>query len=239
MRTNNVIARMSKGEVARGCILTFPSSTIVELIGMAGFDFVQFDGEHGPFTPESLDDLCRVADMSGLTPIARVPNIDASTILRFLDRGVMGIMGPHITTGERARELADACRYAPLGKRSFGSGRGAYFGSFPSGPQYMEHTNAQILVIAQLEDVEVLEHLDEILSVEGIDLYASGAQDIAQSLGLPGEPDHPSVTKFESEVRRAVHAAGKKTTADVMVDARATNLFLEASRGFVQANSPA
>ena len=239
MRTNNVIARMNRGETATGCILNFPSSTIVELIGMSGFDFVQFDGEHGPFTPESLDDLCRVADLSGLTPIARVPNINASTVLRFLDRGVMGIMGPHITTGGEARALANACRYAPLGKRSFGSGRGAYFGDFASGLQYMKHTNAQVLVIAQLEDVEVLDHLDEILSVDGIDLFASGAQDIAQSLSLPGEPEHPSVTEFQQKVENAVHAAGKKIAADVMVNARATDLFLEASRRFLQVNNPA
>jgi 4-hydroxy-2-oxoheptanedioate aldolase len=103
----------------------------------------------------------------------------------------------------------------------------------------MEHTNAQILVIAQLEDVEVLDHLDDILAVDGIDLFASGPQDIAQSMGLPGEPDHPRVTEFEGKVRDAVHAAGKKTTADVMVEARATNLFLAASRGFLQANDPA
>ena len=93
--------------------------------------------------------------MAGLTPMARVPDIASPTILRFLDRGIMGITGPHITTPEKARQLADACRYVPRGTRSFGSGRGAYFGDFPSGPAYMQHTNDNMLVIAQLEDVEV------------------------------------------------------------------------------------
>ena len=111
MRVNNVIAKMKAGEKAYGCSLTFPSTAVVELIGMAGLDHVSFDSEHGPFTPESIDDLCRVADMAGLTPMARVPNIDSSTILRFLDRGIMGITGPHITTGERAQQLADALTF--------------------------------------------------------------------------------------------------------------------------------
>ena len=97
MRVNNVVAKMNAGQKAYGCSLTFPSTALVELIGMAGLDHVSFDSEHGPFTPESLDDLCRVADMAGITPMARVPNIDSSTILRFLDRGIMGITGPHIT----------------------------------------------------------------------------------------------------------------------------------------------
>ena len=235
MRTNNVITRINAGEMAYGCNLSFPSSTLIELAGRVGFDFVTFDSEHGPFTPDLLDDLCRFADMAGLTPMARVPNIESSTILRFLDRGIMGITGPHIITGERAQQLADACRYVPRGNRSFGSGRGAYFGDFESGPEYMEHANNNILVMAQLEDVDALNNIDDILSVEGIDLYASGPQDIAQSMGLPGQPNHPRVKEFEAQVQDAVHAAGKKMVSDVMDSARAVNLFLDGCRAFLKA----
>ena len=234
MRTNKVIAKMNLGEMAYGCMFTFPSSTLVELAGRAGFEFVSFDGEHGPFTPQDLDDLCRVADMAGLTPMARVSSIESSTILRFLDRGIMGITGPHITNAERAQQLADACRYAPRGKRSYGSGRGAYFSDFESGPEYMEHFNDNILVMAQLEDVESLKNIDEILEVDGIDVYASGAQDIAQSMGLPGQPNHPRVKEFEAQVAERVHAAGKKTSDDVMLTARGPNLFLDGARTWLE-----
>ena len=234
MRTNNAISKIKAGEAAYGFTITFPSSAMVELLALADFDFVQFDAEHGPFTPESLDDLCRVAEAAGLTPMARVPNIESSTILRFLDRGIMGIVGPHITTRERAHQLADACRYAPMGKRSFGSTRGTYYGTFESGPEYMEHANAQLLVSAQLEDVEVLDDIDGILSVEGIDLYSSGAQDIAQSMGLPGQPEHARVKEFESQVRDAVHAAGKKMADDVLGTARVTQLVLDAGTAFLR-----
>ncbi|MDP6455515.1 MAG: aldolase/citrate lyase family protein [SAR202 cluster bacterium] len=233
MRVNNVITKMKANEMAYGSNLSFPSTTLIELSGRAGFDFVTFDSEHGPFTVDLLDDLCRIADMAGLTPMARVPDIEHPTILRFLDRGIMGVTGPHIIDGDRARKLADACRYTPRGKRSFGSGRGAYFGDFESGPEYMEHTNDNILVIAQLEDVQVLDHLDDILSVEGIDLFTSGAQDIAQSMGLPGQPNHPQVKEFEAQVRDSVHAAGRKMAEDVMASARAANLFLDGARAFL------
>ena len=99
----------------------------------------------------------------------------------------------------------------------------------------MDHANAQILVMAQLEDIEVLEHLDEILVVEGIDLFSSGAQDIAQSMGLPGQPNHHRVKEFESEVAARVHATGKRMTSDVIVAAGAARLFLEGAREFLQA----
>jgi 4-hydroxy-2-oxoheptanedioate aldolase len=234
MRVNKVVENMKSGKMSHGVNLNFPSSTLIELAGIAGFDFVTFDCEHGPFTPESLDDLCRISDMAGLTPLARVPNIESSTILRWLDRGIMGITGPHIITAERAQQLADACRYVPRGNRSFGSGRGAYFGEFPSGIEYMQHTNNNIVVVAQLEDEIVLKNLDEILKVEGIDLFTSGAQDIAQSMGLPGQPNHPKVKEFEAEVIRRVHAAGRKMASDVMDSARAGNLFLDGARAFLK-----
>ena len=84
--------------------------------------------------------------------------------------------------------------------------------------------------------LDVLEHIDEILSVEGIDLYSSGAQDIAQSMGLPGQPTHPKVTEFEEQVRDKVHAAGKKMADDVMATARATNLFLDGARAYLKSH---
>lgn len=235
MRVNNVVAKMKAGRKAYGCGFSFASPTLIELAGRAGLDFVSFDSEHGPFTIDMLDDLCRFADMAGLTPMARVPNIESATILRFLDRGVMGVTGPHITTGARARQLADACRYVPRGHRSFGSGRGAYFGDFPSGPDYMANANANILVIAQLEDVESLDNIDDILAVEGIDLFASGAQDIAQSMGLQGQPNHPDVQRFEATVRDAVHAAGRQMADDVTASMRADRLFLDGARAFIAA----
>ena len=235
MRVNNVVTKMSQGQMSYGLNLSFPSTTLIELGGRVGFEFVTFDSEHGPFTVDLLDDLCRIADMAGLTPMARVPDIEHPTILRFLDRGIMGITGPHIIDADRARKLADACRYVPRGARSFGSGRGAYFGDVDSLPGYMEHTNDNILVIAQLEDIQVLDNIDEILGVEGIDLYASGAQDIAQSMGLPGQPNHPRVQEFEQQVRDAVHAAGKQMADDVMTSARAANLFMDGARAFLEA----
>jgi len=89
-----------------------------------------------------------------------------------------------------------------------------------------------VAVCAQLEDIEVLDHLDAILAVEGldIDLFSSGAQDIAQSMGLQGQPNHPRVKEFEAEVAGRVHAAGRKMTSGVIVAAGATRLFLDGTR---------
>ena len=81
----------------------------------------------------------------------------------------------------------------------------------------------------------MLDDLDGILAVDGIDYYSSGPQDIAQSMGLPGQPTHPKVLEFEATVRDAVHAAGKKMADDDMVSARTADMLLDASRAFLEA----
>ena len=229
MRINKVVSKLNSGNTPIGITMKVPSTSLVEMLGTVGFDFVLFDAEHGPFTVDLIDDLCMVADSVGLTPLARVPDIPAPTIILFLDRGIMGIMGPHISSQAKAKQLADACRYVPEGHRSLGSGRGSYYGRNESTTEYMAHTNSQILVIAQLEDVAVLDEIDGILSVDGIDLFNSGAQDIAQSFGLPGQPTHPKVQEFQKTVRDAVNRAGKQMAEDATINIRIDDLILDAA----------
>src|SRR5690242_21279339 len=92
---NRVKAAMRAGRKAYGYNLSFPSPCVIDILGKINFDFVWIDGEHGPFGLDQLEDLCRTAERYGVTPIARVPDIGSSTILRYLDRGIMGILGPH------------------------------------------------------------------------------------------------------------------------------------------------
>ena len=76
LRTNNVLAKMRKREIAFGCQFNSPSSEQVELLGIAGYDFVIFDGEHGSFTLSDLEEQSRVAQMCGLTPAGMVPDVE-------------------------------------------------------------------------------------------------------------------------------------------------------------------
>jgi len=236
MRTNKLLTNMRAGRKTSLCQLYFPSTTLVELMGLAGLDCVAFDGEHGTFTPENLDDLCRVAELVGLTPIARVPNIESSTIQSYLDRGILGILGPGIDTKKDAQKLVDACRYPPLGKRGIGGApRWVHFEHVASREQ-IEEANSQILVVAFLEHLDAMEHLDEIMRVEGIDAYYVGPADTSLSLGFPGEIHHSKVKEFEAKVRKTAHAHGRKYFGDVIVGQRATNFFLDGARAFLEAN---
>ena len=227
MRPNKILARMREGRPATGCQLAFPSAALIDLMGLAGLDFVILDGEHGTFSWESLEDMCRVADLAGVTTIARVPNIEESTILRYLDRGVQGILGPGIDTGEQARQLVDACYYAPLGRRGLGGAPRAADYVNLAGREYLDGANREMLVVAFLEHAEALDNLDDILAVDGIHAYYVGPQDMSVSLGLGGQPHHPRIEEVTEQVKRAAEAAGKRYFGDMVVADRATNFFLK------------
>jgi 2-keto-3-deoxy-L-rhamnonate aldolase RhmA len=160
-----------------------------------------------------------------------VPDIGSSTILRYLDRGIMGILGPHIATEADARQLARACYFGPLGERSFGANRGTdYNAGIADKAAYYREANEQMLVCALLEDVAVLDNLDAILSVPGIDLYSIGPNDFAQSLGYPGQPDHPEVVKTMQEITNRIRQAGRTMQLDVMQGAWVSDMLLDAGR---------
>ena len=230
-QANRVKAAMQAGRKAYGYNLAFPSPWVIDILGKIDFDFVFIDGEHGPFGLEQLEDLCRTAERHRVTTIARVPDIGSSTILRYLDRGITGILGPHIATEAHARQLVRACYFGPLGERSFGANRGTdYNAEIPDKAAYYREANEQMLVCALLEDVAVLDNLDAILSVPGIDLYSIGPNDFAQSLGYPGRPDHPEVMKTMQDITRRIHQAGRKMQSDVMQAAWVSDMLLEAGR---------
>jgi hypothetical protein len=124
---NRIKAAMRAGRKAYGYSLSFPSPWVIDILGKLDFDYVFIDGEHGPFGLDQLEDLCRTAERHNVTAFARVPDIGSSTILRYLDRGIMGILGPHIATEADARQLVRACYFGPLGERSFGGNRGTSY----------------------------------------------------------------------------------------------------------------
>jgi len=219
VRENRILKAMREGRKAYGYNLVFPSPWVVEVLGYEDFDFVWIDGEHGPWGLDQIEDVCRVAAQVGVTPVARVPDIGSSTILRYLDRGVQGIMGPHISTKADAEQLVKACYFGPDGDRSFGGNRGTEYDFIPSDEkvQYYKDSNDNMLVGALLEDKAVIDELDGILEVKGIDYMSIGHNDFAQSIGYPGDSDNPAVQDQMNRIYDRIRAAGGHVAADIMV----------------------
>ena len=122
MQTNTTKAKLAEGQTVYGAIISRFAPDLVEIFGAIGYDFVMIDCEHGPMDLEQVEHMVRAAEVFGITPIARIPNHSDSTILRFLDRGVQGIIVPHVNTKLEALAVCKAARYHPDGARGVGGG---------------------------------------------------------------------------------------------------------------------
>lgn len=213
---NVLLAAMREGRLARGVFLSFPSPGCVEILGRLGLDFVYFDGEHGPFDIADIADGCRAAEAAALTPIARVPDHGAVTLARFLDMGVMGLLVPHVDTAEQAAAVVRACRFAPEGERSWGSGRPRHGFLDGTVAEEMTRLNRETAVSVMIESGEGARNARAIAEVPGIDFVSIGIFDLALSLGHPGDPKHPEVRTVIEGIGRDVRAAGGRMRADVL-----------------------
>jgi 4-hydroxy-2-oxoheptanedioate aldolase len=244
MIENTILRKNRRGVKAVVLGLGSVSTALMELAAQAGFDAIHLDGEHGAFTPESADLLCRTANGLGLSVTARVPNIAPSTINLWLDRGVQGIIGPHIETAAEAQQLADACLFPPAGWRSWGGGRGTEFndsaklGAAHGGKLgFARWANANMLVLAQIESKKGYDNLDAILKVTGLGGITGGPNDFAASLGHPGEPDHPERVRLTADAEARARRARKRVASDLMVTLTIEELMLRHGREFVAAHA--
>lgn len=193
MRPNLVRQKLKAGEVVIGCLIGIPSPEVVELCGHSGFDFVLIDGEHGAISPATAYPMVLAAEATDTVPLIRVPHNEASIILRYLDIGAAGVMVPQVNSAADARAVVEAVKYYPQGRRGMAKTRAASYGFGATLSEYAQISNNETLVIAQIEDIVGVEKVPEILEVPGIDVLLIGPTDLAQSMGYPGQLDHPEV----------------------------------------------
>ncbi|MCQ2990095.1 aldolase/citrate lyase family protein [Pseudomonas tremae] len=207
LRTNTLKSKLGNGQPVYGLISSIPAPAAIELIAEAGFDFVIIDMEHVLINPETVENMIRVAESYGLTPLVRVADLNPKTLLRLLDGGAQGIVLPMIESPEQLADAIKACKYHPLGRRSLNAGRPGSFGKH-SLAQYVEAANQQIMVVAMIESAEGVRRAAEIAAVPGLDMILEGAADLSQSLGMPWQIDQPDVQQALSDTWQAAQAAG-------------------------------
>jgi len=205
MRHNLAKEKLAAGRPISVVAPGYTSAGLVELLGRMGFDAIFIDCEHGPAGWDEVENMVRAAELTDVTPIVRVQSNDPSTVTRALDRGAGGVQVPHINTRAQAEAAVRAAKFAPLGHRGYAGGRAAFGvqGNFTS------HANDETMVIVMLEEVEALKNLDDILQVEQVDAFFIAPGDLAQSMGYPGQMDHPDVQAAIQDAVRRVRAAGR------------------------------
>ena len=179
------------------------------MVGLAGFDFIILDMEHGPYGIQALGPLILAARSRNLVPIARVRSNDPALVGAALDAGASGVLVPQISSAAAARDLVAAARFAPLGRRGLNPWVRA--ADYSAGPEWLEQTNRDTAVVAMIEGKEGIEALPAIMDVEGLDGIFLGPVDLSVSMGLGMQPEHPKVVEAVAEVVRAAEGKGKST----------------------------
>src|SRR5215467_13600933 len=188
---NPVRARLEAGEFVIGATITTNSIESAALAATLGFHFLWVEMEHSPVSLETLRGIVLAArGLPGLV-FAREPLVDLWTAKRVLDQGVTGVIFPFVSSPERARTAADACHYPPHGKRGSGAGLATF--TWPEPGNYYDSADANILVIAMIEEAAAVERIDEIAATPGIDALFIGTSDLSFSLGLRGRQDEPAL----------------------------------------------
>jgi 2-keto-3-deoxy-L-rhamnonate aldolase RhmA len=227
---------LSRKEIAYGSFCALKDPAILEILGYAGYDFAIIDLEHSALDKSMMEHMIRAAKAANISSVVRITGQDYGTILRAVEAGADAIIFPHVITKEQCQKIVNEAKYFPVGRRGMdGSTRAAKYGNVPM-VEHMRQQNEHLLVIAMIEDVEGVENLDDILSVNGLDLLFIGAADLSCSFGLPHQVTHPKVREAIKTIFQKASKAGKKAGAPAY-DAVQAKEIADLGAGFI--TSPA
>ncbi len=209
IKANKVKKMLKAGKSVIGTFVKLTDPSTVELISNAGFDAIVIDNEHTAMSTETMVNLIRMADATGIVPIVRVRENNRSQILQALDAGAFGVMVPETSTRREVELVVERTKYAPLGNRGYSASQRSANYSNMNPKEYAELSNAETMVVVYCETLDAINNLDEMLTVDGVDVVFVGPFDLTQALGVIGEPNHPKVLEAIDMVVKKVRAAGK------------------------------
>jgi len=199
--TNNIrnFRQKLKDDFVLGVFSKTSDPAFIEILGHSGIDFVIIDLEHSPNSVQTVQNLIRAAEVAKIFPVVRVKEDNSSIIGEVLDIGAGGIQVPQINDSEMAEEIIRLSRFSPEGMRGVCRFVRAADYSSMDRFRYFKEANETVIIL-QLEGEEAIRNIDDILDVPGADIIFVGPYDLSQSLGVPGEIDHPVVVEKMKEI---------------------------------------
>lgn len=231
MPINTFKQRLQRGETQIGLWLGLADPYCAELAANAGFDWLLIDGEHAPNDLRSLlGQLQAIAPYPSQAVIRPVIG-DTALIKQVLDIGAQTLLVPMVESADQARALVRAMRYPPSGVRGVGSAlaRASRWNTIPG---YLDHADAQMCLLVQIENREGLANLDAICAVEGVDGVFIGPADLSAAMGHRGNPGHPEVQAAIEDAIVRIRDAGK-AAGILSADQTLARRYIELGAAFV------
>ncbi len=209
-RLQRIRDKMEQGKPVVGIFVLLADSSVSEIAGYAGCDFVWIDSEHGMMDRREIYHHVLAAQSAGACAFVRVPGVEYYQIKNTLDMGPDGIIFPFVNSAETARQAVEACTYpADGGKRGIGPLRAIKYG-IDSEPEYLKTAKDEVWKIFQIESMEAVENLDEIAGVPGYQSLFVGPADLGMSMTNTAPEDKPAlIAEIQRCVSRAAAANGK------------------------------
>lgn len=182
---------LQEGSLTIGSWISIAHPAIVEIMADAGFDWLTVDMEHSVITIREAEELIRIIDLKGKTPLVRLTSNDPNQIKRVMDAGAHGVIVPMVNSREQAEAAVRAVKYPPNGSRGVGLARAQKYGACFDA--YIQWLKEESVVIAQIEHIDAINNLESILMTDGIDGTIIGPYDLSASMGKPGKFDDADV----------------------------------------------
>lgn len=208
MRPNHVKHRLREGKPSLGTWLALGSPLGAEWLAHQGFDWLSVDQEHSAIDVTLTQSLLQAISATSVLPLVTVPRKDPHAIGRALDIGAYGLFVPTIESREEAEMVVGAMKYPPLGTRALGGARRHLYG----GTDYVNHANEELLVVAMIQTVRGVRHVDDILAVPGIDACFVEPNDLCASLGIRPTFE-PTDERFDDAIKRVFDASVRHDVA--------------------------
>lgn len=184
-------------------IMEFGTRGIAMMLAAADIDFVVVDMEHTGFDTERIADLAAWMKATDVAPFVRVPQRLYHFMARAMDAGMLGVMIGNVETAEQAKQIVDAVKYAPLGKRGLGLGTAHNDYVAPNTVEYLRKANENTTVICQIESPLGVANCQAIAATEGVDVLWVGHFDLSTAMGIPAQFQNP---EFLDSLKKVVTA---------------------------------
>lgn len=209
MLTSHVRQKLTRGESVFTAKACYADPELVELMASSGFDALWICLEHKRVDPSLVYSLIQACRLGGADALIRVKPSNHADVLWLLESGARGLMIPRVRHPDEVREVVGAMKYFPQGRR--GSDvihADANFGREPLA-DYLAFANRETFLVVQIEEPEVVPHLDAIAAMPGVDVLFVGPGDLSLGLGQAGKMDSPDVMRIVQAVADACRRHGK------------------------------
>lgn len=189
-----------------GTFLKLPQPEVVDILAIAGLDFLICDTEHSQIDEGSARTVIQAGRAAGIAIVVRVATLDFGQVNRLLEAGAAGIQLSGVTSAAQSAALRASTSYPPDGDRGLSTAQpAARYGTIPL-PEYLATSNSEVLRVGQLESARYDDPLEEIMST--LDIAFIGPMDLSLALGVPGQMQAPVMKAKIAEIADAARRSG-------------------------------